>query len=106
MRADNDNNLFTPATLAEAWGCSEQHVRNLLNRGELEFFRLGKRLIRIRGEAVEKYQCRMTDHTRLPGTEGSSASSSKTRTVSDAEYLSALETRRRLKLVRQAHTKV
>lgn len=79
MRADNDNNLFTPATLAEAWGCSEQHVRNLLNRGELAHFRLGAKLIRIPGAAVEEFQCRMTSRIQSAGTEESSASSGTTK---------------------------
>ena len=32
---------FTPGDLAERWGCTERHVRNLISRGELQFFRLG-----------------------------------------------------------------
>jgi len=33
---------FTPRTLAERWNCSHQHVRNLINRGKLPAFYLGK----------------------------------------------------------------
>jgi hypothetical protein len=29
---------WTPRQLAERWECSERHVRNLINRGELQFF--------------------------------------------------------------------
>lgn len=49
--------VFTPATLAKRWDCSEQHVRNLINRGELPSFRLGGKLLRIRGEDVEAFEC-------------------------------------------------
>ncbi|NMG39866.1 helix-turn-helix domain-containing protein [Chelativorans sp. ZYF759] len=57
--------VFTPATLAERWHCSEQHVRNMIERGELRAFRLGEKLLRIRiedvlsvetGIAVEAYE--------------------------------------------------
>ncbi|WP_338531621.1 helix-turn-helix domain-containing protein [Nitratireductor thuwali] len=49
------NQVFTPRTLAERWQCSERHVRNMIDRGELSAFRLGK-LLRIRGETVEAFE--------------------------------------------------
>ena len=45
---------FTIARLAEYWGCSDQHIRNLINRGELPAIRIGK-LIRIRQQDVERF---------------------------------------------------
>src|SRR5690606_5453589 len=48
--------VYTPATLAERWACSERQVRLMIERGELPAFRLGK-LLRISGEAVERYEC-------------------------------------------------
>lgn len=41
----------SPSSLAARWGCSERHVRNLIERGSLKAFRLGK-LYRITLEAV------------------------------------------------------
>jgi excisionase family DNA binding protein len=50
--------IYTPKSLAAEWGCSERHVRNLINRGELRAFRLGGKLLRIPAEAArEVEQC-------------------------------------------------
>lgn len=49
-------NIFTPATLAMRWQCSERHIRNLISSGDLPAFRLGK-LLRIKRQAVEDYEC-------------------------------------------------
>ncbi|MCO6390566.1 excisionase family DNA-binding protein [Aliihoeflea aestuarii] len=49
-------NVFTPKTLAERWHCSERHIRNMLERGDLDFFRLGGKLVRIRTEDVVRYE--------------------------------------------------
>jgi excisionase family DNA binding protein len=49
--------VYTPATLADKWGCSERHVRNMIDRGELPHFRLGGKLLRIRADIVEAYEC-------------------------------------------------
>lgn len=37
---------FSTETLAARWGCSPQHIRDMIERGELTAFRVG-RLIRI-----------------------------------------------------------
>lgn len=47
---------FTPRTLAERWHCSERHVRNMIERGDIASFRLGGKLLRIRLEDVERYE--------------------------------------------------
>lgn len=46
---------YTPETLAERWSCSSQHIRDLVSKGDLRAFRVG-RLIRIRPEEVERYE--------------------------------------------------
>jgi excisionase family DNA binding protein len=51
---------YTPETLAKRWGCSGKHVRNLLERGELRFFRLGSKLIRIPADAVREFEGQAT----------------------------------------------
>lgn len=51
-------NVYTPKTLASAWQCSEKHVRNLIDRGELRAFYLGGKLLRIRPVDVEEFENR------------------------------------------------
>jgi excisionase family DNA binding protein len=51
---------LTPEQLAVHWGCSANHVRNLIKRGELQAFRLG-RLIRIPAAAVDEFQQRQME---------------------------------------------
>ncbi|WP_197430721.1 helix-turn-helix domain-containing protein [Methylobacterium sp. CCH5-D2] len=52
MRPD----ILVPKQVAERWGCSEQHVRNMVNRGQLGHFRLGGKLLRIPLSAVEEVE--------------------------------------------------
>ncbi|WP_127599299.1 helix-turn-helix domain-containing protein [Nitratireductor alexandrii] len=42
---------------AERWGCSERHVRNLINNGDLAAFKVGSKLVRIRSQAIEAFEC-------------------------------------------------
>jgi excisionase family DNA binding protein len=53
---------FSPETLAERWDCSAEKVRQMVNRGELRGFRLGK-LIRIPAIEVERYECSQLQET-------------------------------------------
>lgn len=46
---------YTPRSLALRWACSEQHVRNLIARGDLTIFHVGS-LIRIRQSEVERVE--------------------------------------------------
>ncbi|MGN7750613.1 helix-turn-helix domain-containing protein [Sinorhizobium sp. 22678] len=71
--------VFTPASLAERWECSERHVRNLISSGELPSFRLGGKLLRIRKEDVEKFECQ---NGGSPDYAENSASHGMTRTES------------------------
>lgn len=50
-------NALLPREVAERWGCSEQHVRNMVNRGDLAHYRLGGKLLRIPLSAVEDVEC-------------------------------------------------
>lgn len=79
----NDNDRpYTPETLAERWGCSGRHVRNLLERGELRFFRLGAKLIRIPADAVREYECQQSrSHTQSAAIVADSRLSGTTETV-------------------------
>ncbi len=46
---------YTVTILAERWQCSAQHIRNMINKGELSCFRAG-RLIRILASEVERVE--------------------------------------------------
>ncbi len=46
---------MTPEMLAERWMVSAETVRQLVKRGELRGFRVG-RMIRIPADAVEEYE--------------------------------------------------
>ncbi len=52
MRPD----VLVPKEVADEWGCSEQHVRNMVNRGELGHFQLGGKLLRIPRSAVDEVE--------------------------------------------------
>jgi len=63
--------VYTPATLADRWACSERHIRNLIASGELPSFRAGGKLLRIRGEEVEKFECQNGASQDLKGNSAS-----------------------------------
>lgn len=48
---------LTPAQVAEMWQCSESHIRKMIARGELPAFRLAGKLLRIRLDDVEAFEC-------------------------------------------------
>lgn len=71
--------MLRPCDVAKRWLCSERHVRNMLDRKELPFFRLGGKLIRITLEDVEAYeQCQRRMTTSSAATEDHIASSGMT----------------------------
>ncbi len=39
--------VYTPVTLARRWLCSERHIRNMIERGELKVFRIGGKPSRL-----------------------------------------------------------
>ncbi|HKX23585.1 MAG TPA: helix-turn-helix domain-containing protein [Rhizorhapis sp.] len=52
---------MTVSVLADRWGVSTTHVYNLLQSGEIEGFKLGKKLWRIQPEAVARYEQRQAE---------------------------------------------
>lgn len=46
---------FTAETLGNEWGCSAQHIRDLVRQGEIRHFLVG-RMIRIPFDAAEEFQ--------------------------------------------------
>lgn len=71
--------VYTPASLAEKMGCSDQHIRNLIKRGDLRAFRWGKKLMRIPADAVEEYLCKNTASSSIE--ENGPSPSKKTESV-------------------------
>ncbi|MFW7355575.1 MAG: helix-turn-helix domain-containing protein [Brucella sp.] len=63
---------YRPEDVAKLWGCSSRQIRNMINSGQLEAFRVGK-LLRITPAAVEEYERRNAvsvksgDDTAQPG---------------------------------------
>lgn len=47
---------YSVSTLAERWGCSPRHIRNLVRKGDLKGFRVGN-LLRFTVGEVEAYEC-------------------------------------------------
>lgn len=65
--------VFDVPSLAQHWGCGTDTIYALVRSGELQHFKLGGKLIRIRADAVEKYECR--NNTQSSGSETVSPSS-------------------------------
>lgn len=51
---------YTVATLAAYWGCSPDVIYALIREGRLRAFKLGGKLIRIRPDDVEHFECQNT----------------------------------------------
>jgi len=57
--------VYSPRTLANSWGCSERHIRNLINAGQLRAFKIGK-MLRIQQSDADEYAKRDPVATRAP----------------------------------------
>lgn len=51
-----ERKVTTPERLARYWGCSPNHIRNLIRSGELRAFKIGERLWRIPIDAIEEFE--------------------------------------------------
>jgi excisionase family DNA binding protein len=52
--------VYSVASLAEHWACGSDTVYSLIRSGELQAFKLGGKLLRIRSAEVERFECRNT----------------------------------------------
>jgi excisionase family DNA binding protein len=86
------HSVYTPASLAERWECSERHVRNMIASGELPAFRLAGKLLRIRGADVERFECQTG---ASPDFGANSASHGTRETSADVIDLEPMTRRRR-----------
>lgn len=59
---------FTVAALADHWGTSDTFIYDQIKAGRLKAMRFGGKLIRIKPEAVEEYECQavLTDSESSP----------------------------------------
>lgn len=89
--------VYSPASLAERWECSQRYIRKLIAIGELPAFPLGGKLWRIRGEDVEAFECRTTASDDTGENSRSSTMPTEGGTVAHLEPL----TRARLSGLRQ-----
>jgi len=94
--------IYTPATLAHEWQCSERHIRNLISTGQIEAFRLGGKLLRIARQAVEEFECR--NRTASGGSTENESSSGETPPASASVTRLGPETRARLNAARRPST--
>lgn len=65
---------YSVPTLAQHWGCAPDTVYSLIKGGDLQAFRVGGKLLRIRAEEVERYECQR-NHTPSNDCEVNSPSS-------------------------------
>lgn len=56
--------VHSVATLAAHWGCSTDTIYALIKSGELPHFKLGGKLIRIRSDQVDAFECRAQPTSR------------------------------------------
>lgn len=52
--------VYSVATLAEHWGCGADTIYSLIRGGELRAFKVGGKLLRIRADEVERFECQNT----------------------------------------------
>ncbi|MBN9434050.1 MAG: helix-turn-helix domain-containing protein [Bosea sp.] len=76
---------YSTRELAERWGVSDQHIRDVIATGALRSFRVGH-LIRIPAAAVEEFECQISRPSSTEG--GGTPSGAKTEQL--AEQRSAL----------------
>ncbi|TWI32785.1 helix-turn-helix domain-containing protein [Paracoccus sulfuroxidans] len=74
---------YTPAGLAEHWGCSDEKIRQMCNAGTLRYFKIGKHY-RIPVDAVEEYECNSSE---LAGSTGATPLPGTSRTVGGGDFV-------------------
>src|SRR5262245_55231983 len=96
---------LTPRQVADRWQCSERHVYNMIPAGALPSFRLGGKLLRIRGEDVEAFECQTNSPGRSQDSEEALPSPSKTKPENVIALHSEPLTRAKLSALRRPSTR-
>jgi excisionase family DNA binding protein len=86
------------ATLAAHWGCGTDTVYALIRSGDLQAFRLGGKLLRIRGDQVERYEWQKATVSNDTG-ESSPSSGSREEDATDIRLERLIERPQRPQLV-------
>jgi excisionase family DNA binding protein len=89
---------FSPKQLAERWGCTTQHVHNLIRKEVLASFRIGEKLLRVPAEEVARWEAlqkKPKTTSSESSTEDESSPRGKGRTIEDAAFASAMASLRR-----------
>lgn len=50
--------VYSVSSLADHWSCGPDTIRSLIKSGDLPAFKLGGKLLRIRADEVERFECR------------------------------------------------
>lgn len=81
--------VYSIKTLAERWSCDHKTIRRMIERGDLPTFRTGAKLLRIRGEDVERWEnsggSTKSANTGSDTSRGKRSQSGGTRTATTAE---------------------
>lgn len=89
--------VYSVATLAQRWECGEDTIYSMIRSGSLRAFKVGGKLLRIRGDEVERFECQ---NTVSNDTEESSLSSgTKADDATDIRLERLIERRQRPQLV-------
>jgi excisionase family DNA binding protein len=85
---------YSVKTLAARWGCSQDTVRAMIERGDLPSFRAGGKLLRISAGAVEAWEnggaSTRSDDTGSDSSRGKRSSRGATQTARTAEDWASL----------------
>lgn len=85
---------YSVKSLAERWGCSQDTVRAMIDRGDLPSFRTGAKLLRIAAGVVEAWESgggnTRSEDTDSGSSRGKRSRSGKTRTATTDADLASL----------------
>lgn len=90
--------VFSVATLADHWGCGTDTVYSLIRSGDLRAFKLGGKLLRIRQDEVERFECRTITASNDTG-EPSPSSGTRAEDATDIRLERLIERPQRPQLV-------
>lgn len=90
--------VYSVASLALHWGCGTDTVYSLIHSGDLRAFKLGGKLLRIRQDEVERFECRTITPCNDTG-EPSQSSGTREEDATDIRLERLIERRARPQLV-------
>jgi len=91
--------VFSVATLAERWECGTDTVYSLIRSGDLHAFKLGGKLLRIRHDEVERFECQATTTPSNDTADCSRSSGTRAEDATDIRLERLIERPQRPRLV-------